>query len=224
MDLVAARNRGDVPVGAQRWAEAMHRPRVNWRTRLQRYVRRAATEGFGARLDYSFRRPHRRSSSFYPLLRPSLAGAYVADVACVVDTSASISRRELEQAVTEVGAILLATARALTVIPCDAKAYEPVVVARPHEFRKLTRALRGGGGTDMICGIERALQLTLRPSVIVVLTDGYTPFPACRYPVPVVWTVWTRQGEDVSQHAVWQWAPCPPWQRRDFVFVPIDEL
>ncbi|HEV2785292.1 MAG TPA: VWA-like domain-containing protein, partial [Solirubrobacteraceae bacterium] len=61
----------------------------------------------------------------------------------------------------------------LHVLSCDAYV---------HRVQRITSArqveLRGGGGTNMGAGIEAALELRPTPSVIVVLTDGYTPWPA----------------------------------------------
>jgi len=37
--------------------------------------------------------------------------------------------------------------------------------------------LQGGGGTDMGVGIAAAGQLRPTPKIIVVLTDGFTPWP-----------------------------------------------
>ena len=42
-------------------------------------------------------------------------------------------------------------------------------------------SLFGGGGTDMRVGIEAAMRVT-RPAVIIVITDGFTPWPETRPP------------------------------------------
>jgi predicted metal-dependent peptidase len=48
-------------------------------------------------------------------------------------------------------------------------------VRRVVSSRQVT--LAGGGGTDMGRGIAAAAELRPRPSIIIVLTDGFTPWP-----------------------------------------------
>jgi predicted metal-dependent peptidase len=61
----------------------------------------------------------------------------------------------------------------LRVLSVDAAAHTVQRVATARSIR-----LVGGGGTDMTAGIEAATKLRPRPSVVVVLTDGLTPWPA----------------------------------------------
>lgn len=61
--------------------------------------------------------------------------------------------------------------------------------------------LLGGGGTDMGIGIRAAIDDAQRPDVVVVLTDGYTPWPENPPGRPVVVGL-LGGGEDV---------PKPPW-------------
>ena len=42
--------------------------------------------------------------------------------------------------------------------------------------------LLGGGGTDMGAGLAKAAELRPRPDLIIVLTDGYTPWPSAPPP------------------------------------------
>jgi predicted metal-dependent peptidase len=60
----------------------------------------------------------------------------------------------------------------VTVLACDADV---------HAVSRVTSAdqveLGGGGGTDMRVGIAAALARRDRPDVVVVLTDGMTPWP-----------------------------------------------
>jgi predicted metal-dependent peptidase len=98
-------------------------------------------------------------------------------VSVVVDTSGSISNEVLQATLAEVVGITRAVgnSKGLEVIACDSVAYPAVRVRSATDVRKLK--LPGGGGTDMREGIQAALGTKPSPDVIVVVTDGYTPWP-----------------------------------------------
>ena len=164
--------RGDIPEGWQRWADEMLEPTVNWRRALAAHVRRGAADVAG-RVDFSYRRPSRRASAIPDVVMPSLRQP-LPQVALVIDTSGSMSDAMLGQALGEVAGVLrsLGVARRnLRVIACDARAYRAQVVRDLGAIR-----LEGGGGTDMGAGLEAAAALRPRPDLIIVLTDGFTPW------------------------------------------------
>jgi predicted metal-dependent peptidase len=207
---------GDIPADWKRWAEEVLNPKVNWRELLKRKVRGALTIGTGQRIDYSFARPHRRAEVYDPVLPPSLQGDFLPRIACVVDTSGSISKRKLAQALAEVRKVLETFRLPITVIPCDAVPYEPIRVFTSSQAQRLK--LRGGGGTNMIAGIEAALKLRPIPDVVIVLTDGYTPFPPKRYKVPVLFGIFDPTGDGkVPKPSM------PPWRDQDVVIIPLQE-
>ncbi len=210
------KGRGEIPSGWLRWAEEILKPKVNWKELLKRKVRGAITIGTSQRLDYSLLKPHRRSETYKPILPPSLQGDFTPRVACVVDTSGSISDRELAQALTEVREVLEELRVPILVIPCDAVPYEPIKVFTSLQVFQIR--LRGGGGTNMVAGIEAALKLKPVPDVVIVLTDGYTPFPEHRYKIPVIFVIFAQ--EEVKNVPK---PPMPPWRERDTVIIPISE-
>jgi predicted metal-dependent peptidase len=210
------KEQGTLPAGWLRWAEAILKPKVNWREQLKRILRGVISEGLGHRLDYSYRRPHRRSAVYHPIYLPALQGEYKPRVACVVDTSGSISDRELMQSLAEVRAVLEALRIPVTIIPCDAVPYEAIRVFHGSDWLKVRQGLRGGGGTDMVAGLNAALALKPKPEAVIVLTDGHTPFPSVRpKDTAVIWAIWQYgDGEPPKP-------PMPPWRTRDVVVVPI---
>jgi hypothetical protein len=168
------RQRGDTPAGWQRWAEEILEPSVNWRRQLAAHVRRGAADVTG-RVDFTYRRPSRRASAVPDVVLPSLRQP-LPQVALVIDTSGSMSDSMLGQALGEVTGVLrsLGVARRnLRVIACDAQAYRAQRVRDLGAIR-----LEGGGGTDMGAGLDAAAALRPRPDLIIVLTDGYTPWRA----------------------------------------------
>lgn len=164
---------GTVPAGLRRWAEELLGARVDWRRVLAAEIRRGVAAVAGA-VDYSYRRPSRRASAMPDVVMPTMKRP-VPEVAVVVDTSGSMNETLLGRALSEVDGLLRSLGlaqRRLPVLPCDAAV---------HAVQKVTSArqveLLGGGGTDMGQGIEAARRLRPPPSVVVVLTDGLTPWP-----------------------------------------------
>lgn len=216
--IVQQKDRGSVPAGWIRWAEEKLAPKVDWRELLKRRVRGAIVRGAGQRVDYSFDRPHRRAFAYAPIFPPSLRGDFLPRIACVVDTSGSISQRELGQALAEVRAVLESLRTPITVIPCDAVPYEPIKVFTRSDFLSCCQKLPGGGGTNMVAGIEAALNLQPMPDVVLVLTDGYTPYPPRPYRVPVLFGIFTERGACDPPLP-----PIPPWRREDLVLIELAE-
>jgi predicted metal-dependent peptidase len=189
---------GTVPAGLLRWAEDVLTPKVNWRAVLAAELRRAVAEVSGA-VDYSYRRPSRRSAVAGPVVLPALRRP-VPEVAVVCDTSGSMSDDLLAMVLAEVEGLLraLGLTRQVRVLACDT-AVAPV--QRVSSARQVE--LIGGGGTDMGAGIGAAAALRPRPAVTVVLTDGYTPWPAV-----------APKGMRVVVGLLGEAAPdAPPWAR-----------
>ncbi|QDY81005.1 VWA domain-containing protein [Streptomyces qinzhouensis] len=168
------RSRGTIPAGWRRWAEELLEPTVDWRKALTGAVREAAAWAGGA-VDYTYRRPSRRTPALggrvvLPSLRRPLPR-----VAIVVDTSGSMGEDDLAAALAEVSGVLREVGvggNRVAVLACDA---DVQAVARVTAVDQVE--LAGGGGTDMTVGIRRALAAQDPPNIVVVLTDGYTPWP-----------------------------------------------
>jgi predicted metal-dependent peptidase len=93
----------------------------------------------------------------------------------VLDTSGSMDDHMLAQSLAEVEGVLRGLGvgrRHLRIVCCDAKAFEAQRVMQARDVQLL-----GGGGTDMGAGLAKAAELRPRPDLVVVLTDGHTPWP-----------------------------------------------
>lgn len=169
-----SRSRGTVPGHWTRWAEDNLKPKINWRRELATAIRHAVADIAGA-VDYSYRKPSRRQGQIGngKVVLPSLRRP-IPSVAVVVDTSGSMSDQMLSQALAEVSGILkgMGHREGVHVIACDAQVHTCRKVFSPRQIQ-----LAGGGGTDMGEGIHAAMKLRPQPQVVVVITDGFTPYP-----------------------------------------------
>lgn len=166
--VAQSKARGTVPAGLARWADdALSTPPLPWQTILSATVRRAAALTTGA-ITYTYTRPSRRRVPGVVL--PALRAPRVT-VAVVIDTSGSMSPSDLAAALHETTAVVKALGGRVAVITCDAEAHTEWVT----DPSRIT--LTGGGGTDMRVGITAATHTRPAPDAVVVLTDGYTPWP-----------------------------------------------
>ena len=176
----AAKSRGSVPGGLLRWADEWLSPQVNWRRQLAVRVRASLATKSGRR-DYSMMRPSRREQGLtqgdVQIRLPSMRQPASPKTKVILDTSGSIGTEELKAALAEVMGILKAVGNSdgLYLIPCDSKAYPAQLVRTPSDMKNLK--LPGGGGTNMGMGLAAAVLDKPKPDVIVVITDGFTPWP-----------------------------------------------
>lgn len=165
---------GNTARGWRRWAEEALHPPQPWRQLLGAAIRSAASAP-GTGEDYTYGRPARRSAGLPGVVLAGLRRT-PPRVSVIIDTSGSVSDAELGSALLEVAAISRAVGGRrdlVTVFSCDAAAR----IAHP-----LCRAegipLVGGGGTDLRTGFAKALRSRPQPDVLVVFTDGQTPWPS----------------------------------------------
>jgi predicted metal-dependent peptidase len=133
--------------------------------------RRAAVAGAS---DYSYAKPSRRRVPrvVLPSLRQPLPR-----VSVIVDTSGSVRDDALAVAWTAVHGCLRALGirrDLLTGYAADTQVHR-LTGALPGQI-----ALTGGGGTNMAFAIEAAIAARPAPDLVVVITDGLTPWPASR--------------------------------------------
>jgi predicted metal-dependent peptidase len=168
-----AKSRGDIPAHWKRWADEKLESKVNWRQELAASVRNALGSVSGM-VDYSYSRPARRQSTSPRIVLPALRKPNPS-IAFVIDTSGSMSDRELAMGITEVGAVLkqMGATEGVRVLAVDAA----VAVSR-QVFNLRQVMLRGGGGTDMGVGLDAVAKMRPQPHVCIVITDGWTPWPA----------------------------------------------
>jgi predicted metal-dependent peptidase len=195
--------RGETPGDAWRWTKDVLEPTIPWAPVLAAAVRRAVAWTNG-NTHYTYSRRSRRQSALPDFVLPGTRRP-VPNVAVVVDTSGSIDDTLLSRALGEVdGALrgLGVSDASVTVLACDAAVQ---TVAKIRNVRESN--LAGGGGTDMRAGIAAAADLRPKPDLIVVFTDGYTPWPE----VPPAGSAVIAGILGRKEHAL---PPSPAWARR----------
>jgi len=171
-----AKDRGDLPGFANDFIVKLMEPTVTWRDKLRNM---SATQFKGR---YSFARPSRRSHAIglrLPFRKPAKEGAIIA-----IDTSGSISDKELCQFVTECTQIMRETGA-----PWIKIYFHDVLVHHIEEynFETIQKVKAGRGGTSHIDVFKKIEDSDDRVGMVICFTDLYTTFPPDEPSFPVIW-------------------------------------
>lgn len=178
----SAMTAGKLGDSMMRLVDFMLQPKLPWRSLLAQFMSAIARD------DYSYSRPSSRRGD--PALFPSLRSAQL-NVVVALDTSGSISDKEINEFVSEIDAIK-GTVRARVILQaCDAQLAEggPWTFEPWEEFNRDSIRLKGGGGTRFTPVFDWTDQQDTRPDLLVYFTDAEGVFPEAEPNYPVIWLV-----------------------------------
>ena len=177
---------GDVPEFAKRILKDLKNPQTDWREILQNFVQEDI-------VDYSFCPPDRRYDGDFFLPDFNEKDDKVEKILFMIDTSASMSDHLVALAYTEVkGAIDQFNGKLEGWLGFfDAGIVEPKPFDSEESFSVIEA--EGGGGTNFHCIFKyvKDYMISEPPASIIILTDGYAPFPdeSDSMGIPVLWVI-----------------------------------
>ena len=178
---------GTTPLAAERIVAELKNPILDWRAILNDFVQEEIC-------DYSFAPPDKRMEDS-PFFLPDFneKDEQAKDILFMIDTSGSMSDEQITQCYSEIyGAIGQFNGKLQGKLGFfDATVVEPTPFEDEDEF-KIIRP-KGGGGTSfhiIFEYVEKFMQ-DERPVSIVILTDGFAPWPkeADALGIPVLWII-----------------------------------
>lgn len=170
----AVANTTNPTAGTVNWSEWADQVRgttpPDWQTTLGSVIR-AATSHRAGNVDYTYTRPGRRQipGVVTPArTAPSVPVTVIADISGSVTDQLGVATNE----VARIAAVAGVDRTRLEVLAVDDE-----TAWSAHWSPDLVFADRAGHGTDLRAGFDTIAQRQHRPSVIVVITDGATPWP-----------------------------------------------
>lgn len=186
------KHRGNLPGGLRQWAEAELAPsQTPWQHLLESSIRLMVATIRGNK-DYSFSRPNRRGNAGGLILPAMVSPKQTIEIVVVLDVSGSMSlNTDIAASLRELNAILKISGANVRYLSCDT-----VPTSAQRIFKADRLEIVGRAGTDMREGIRAAEELVPAPDVIVVFTDGYTPWPDERPRARVIIALAGREPDD----------------------------
>ena len=161
-----AKMAGKLPAGMDVFIEQLLAPKLDWRNMLRQFVITTAKS------DFRFYPPSRRHLH-NDMYMPSMTDESLGDVVVIVDNSGSVINSQ-QRFFSECNGLLQQYEVDMHLIVCDTQ------INDYHLYNKgdtIKLRYKGSGDTDLRVAFDEIAKRRINPSVVVCITDGYTPWP-----------------------------------------------
>lgn len=178
---MAGKSAGEIPGEIKRHIEKLLNPVIPWNQYMIRFYCDIV------KLDYSWKRPNKRFMPDFYL--PSQGTPTIGNVICAVDTSCSVSKKQLTEIYSEVDALRqMYQPNCLTLIGCDRKIQTVKHLYQHDDIRGIK--LGGGGGTSFKPVLDYCEEHT--PSVLLYFTDLEAEHITDEPGYPTLWVCYSK--------------------------------
>lgn len=180
--FAVAKQQGKLPSDFERAISKLLKPQVDWLTALKQKLRFGCSRTEKRDVTWSY--PNRRFVGMDMYL-PGNVGPETPKIVYAIDTSGSMSEKDLSQAISELEDIRKRFRAKVYFMDCDAQVHGSRWI-QPYEALP---KLAGGGGTDFIPVFDHLVANRIKPDYCVFFTDGYGSFPDSKPPFDTLWVM-----------------------------------
>jgi hypothetical protein len=191
---------GNLPAGVKRMIKDLTDPVIDWRTLLEQQIQSTVKS------DFSWMKPSRRGWHMDAVMPGMLPGTQI-DVFIGMDTSGSISERDIKDFLSEIKGIMESYDEyKIHVVTWDTEVYNHQIFTSDNLSDIETYEPQGGGGTDPMCVWQFLKDNDIEPKKLIMFTDycffGWEP----KEVEPYCDTVWVIKGNPDAEPEFGVWA------------------
>jgi predicted metal-dependent peptidase len=191
---------GNLPAGVKRLIKDLTEPVIDWRTLLEQQIQSTIKS------DFTWMKPSRRGWHMDAIM-PGMKPGNQIDVFIGMDTSGSISERDIKDFLSEIKGIMEAYDEyKIHVVTWDTEVYNHQIFTSDNLQDITSYEPQGGGGTDPMCVWEFLKENDIEPKKLIMFTDycfyGWNPQEV----EPYCDTVWIIKGNPHAEPEFGVWA------------------
>ena len=171
---------GSIPAEINRHIDKLLNPVLSWQAYLERFLWKMVKQ------HYSYNRPNKR---FMPIYLPSQRSPTIGNITIAIDTSGSISQKQLAEILTEIQNIRdTFSPDTLTIIAADHKIQTITILERYEDIANVD--LKGGGGTSFFQVLDYCKKHV--PDLLIYFTDLYAEHINEEAGYPTIWVCYSK--------------------------------